>query len=314
MEKSKNYKILDAHCDTLTYLNENKIDLFNSNGMVNGINMEKYKAYLQVFACFIDDRENFAFEKVKRYAKLYDSEMKKCDYVVVKSKNDVEKVFSENRVGGLLALENGKGIGSNTENLSVLYELGYRMVTLTWNGQNLLGGGVDTNIGLTEFGKKIILKMQKLNMIIDLSHISRRGFWESLDIIDKPFILSHSNANSVCKHKRNLTDSQIKEVIKRKGVIGINFYPDFINGKKSAKLDELILHALHILDIGGENSIGIGSDFDGIAHTVSGLENNGALCYFLEKLSGYGVNQSTIDKISYKNFVRVFCDILHDAC
>lgn len=310
MRNTKRYKIFDAHCDTLTKLYSSGESLSNNKNMVSAKCMKKYLAYIQTFACFIEDNDTNPFEKAVKFAKLFDKEMQNHGIAVVQNRYDIKNIFTQNLTGAILSLENGKGIGSDIDNLDILHRLGYRLVTLTWNGQNLLGGGVDADIGLTDFGKKAIRKMQSLNIVIDLSHISKRGFFDCLGVIDKPFICSHSNVESVHGHKRNLSDSQIKEVIKRKSVIGLNFYPEFINGKNSASIDELINHALRILDLGGENNIGIGSDFDGIRYTVSGLKNNGTIYRFLDKLRDFGVNDSIIEKISYKNLARVFCEIL----
>lgn len=106
-------------------------------------------------------------------------------------------------------------------------------------------------------------ELEKNRIVIDVSHLNTLGFWDLCEIAERPFLATHSNCFEICPHKRNLDDLQIREIIRRKGLIGINFYPIFINGESDASFQEIRRHIRHILSLGGEDVIAVGSDFDG---------------------------------------------------
>ena len=165
--------------------------------------------------------------------------------------------------------------------------------------------------GLSQFGEKVVRQMNRLGMAIDVSHLSEKGFWDAAEISEKPFIASHSNAKSICSHKRNLSDEQIKEIINKKGFIGVNFYPPFLTDCDRCGIKDIIKHIEHILSLGGENNIGFGSDFDGVDYLPDGIE--GAQDYYkiIDELLKLGYSEKLVRKISCENFINVLTSIFN---
>lgn len=251
--------IADAHCDTLTAY---KDDAFYSKKA--HWNLPKFQALggvLQYFAIFTDTEYSgdsalrYAFSMIGRFAKQKPQEVK---LLLQKSDYDSEKVNI------LLSLEGASPIINDINNLYAFYAAGVRAMTLTWNHRNFVADGVSEPYGLTKFGREVITEMEKLKMIIDVSHLNTKGFEDVFNTVQCPIIASHSNARAICDHQRNLNDEQIKEIINRKGFIGINLYSYFL-GKDGEDLKaNLIKHIEHILNLGGEDVLGLGADFDGI--------------------------------------------------
>lgn len=179
----------------------------------------------------------------------------------------------------MLSVEGGAVLGGKLERIGELYRLGVAMMTLVWNGENELGSGIDgCGEGLTAFGKNAVREMEQNGMVVDVSHLNDAGFYDVERLAKKPFVATHSNARALCAHPRNLTDEQIRCIIDRRGLIGLNFYPLFVNGGQEYAIDELIRHAEHILSLGGERILALGSDFDGAdmpaaIPDIKGLEN-----------------------------------------
>jgi membrane dipeptidase len=252
-------KVADAHCDTLTKYSNNIYNSKNAHW-----NLDKFKksgGILQYFAIFTPPSLNgdaaftFAGNTLGNFHKnLVD------DVNLIENKSD----FRDDKINILLSIEGASPIINDINNLYTFYKLGVRAMGLTWNHRNFIADGVDNDYGLTHFGIDVIKEMEKLNMIIDVSHLNVAGFDDVVRNTNKPFIASHSNSRAIFDHKRNLYDDQILEIINREGFLGMNFYSAFIgSNEKNLKL-EFLRHIEHILKLGGENILGMGADFDGI--------------------------------------------------
>jgi membrane dipeptidase len=182
------------------------------------------------------------------------------------------------------------------------------MLTLTWNGTNEIGdgSGVDNPKGLTEFGKNVISEMEKNNIIIDISHASDKLFYDVAELTTKPFVASHSNSRFITPHKRNLTDDQIKIIIERKGLFGLNFHNKFLsqNYKKSCMFD-ILKHTEHFLSLGGENCISFGTDFDG-CDLPNDINSSQSMNNIYEMFLKHNYKESLIKKIFYENALIFF--------
>lgn len=182
-------------------------------------------------------------------------------------------------------------------------------MSLTWNFRNQLGDGVghaDARRGLTPFGREVLREMDRLGIIVDVSHLNERTFWHVVDATDGPIAATHSNAFSVCTHPRNLTDTQIRAIADRNGFIGLNFCTAFLSDSDKASIHDLVKHACHIADVGGIKTLAIGSDFDGIVTGPVGLEHIGKMTRLIPALRKAGFSHANIEAISHKNFLRVF--------
>ncbi|MBQ9081029.1 MAG: membrane dipeptidase, partial [Clostridia bacterium] len=200
-----------------------------------------------------------------------------------------------------LSVENGAFLEERIENVEKLARAGVKMLTLTWNGGNALGGSHGQKEGLTVFGREVVQALAEYKILPDVSHLSERAFYEVSEIMrlqGKPFVASHSNAYAICPHTRNLTDTQIRAVADLGGVIGVNFYPPFLGKGSPAE------HIAYIIRQGGEDTVAIGSDFDGIGYGY--YKNCKKAHAFLERdLKKAGLSLRQIEKVLYKNALRV---------
>ena len=170
----------------------------------------------------------------------------------------------------------------------------------------------NTEDGLTEYGIEMVKEMEKLGIIIDVSHLSDKGFYDVLENTTKPFVASHSNARSVCPVVRNMTDDMILKLAERGGVMGINYCADFVNDVEEnnfAYVKDMVKHIKYIKDLAGIDCIGLGSDFDGIGSNIE-MNSCDKLNLLQEALEDEGFTQEEIEKIFYKNVLRVFKEVL----
>lgn len=207
----------------------------------------------------------------------------------------------------MLAIEGGDMLQKDLSRLDVYFQKGVRFLTLVWNGENDLGGGHDTALGLTSFGKSVLCRMKELGMVADLSHANEKTFFAVAEQGERLFC-SHSNARTICNHSRNLTDEQIRAVIRSDGIIGLNLYPPFVNGKTDGTLWDLLPHIEHICSLGGAKNLAIGSDLDGINCFLNGGTDSR---FFLEMhaiLEKSGFPSQTVRDILGENFMNKFCN------
>lgn len=309
------YGIVDGHCDTIVELMKHGGELYENGGHIDLKKLQQYNAPIQFFAIWLEPYfYNKPLNQTLKSIDYYYNEIDK-NKEFISHVNTIEDIFNNKkngRISGLLSLEGGEALEGELSNLRMLYKLGVRALTLTWNFRNSLGQGKsgDEGIGLTHFGKEVVKEMNRLGMLVDVSHLSDAGFWEVAEISKKPFIASHSNSREICNIPRNLTDNQIKTIAKRGGVIGINIYPTFVvKGGEGATIDHVMKHISHIIEIAGDDCIGLGCDYDGIERTVEGLEEVTKIKVLIEAIEKkYGEN--TALKIAEGNFIRVMEEVI----
>ena len=289
------YSIFDAHCDTLCKMTDEGADFYENNCEVDLKRMGAYKSYTQVMACYI--APEYKETARRRTLSLIDTYRKSADGA------DREGVKT------ILSIEGGEGIETIAD-LERYHALGVRMAALTWNKSNHIAGGAherDDSRGLTDFGRKVVRRMNELNMFVDVSHLNDRSFYDIVEISDLPVIASHSNSRAVCSHIRNLTDDMFKIIINTGGCAGINLYPMFLTKARHAVIDDIVRHIEHFMELGGENHIGIGADLDGtdgcLPDGISGCED---LYKLFDRLLQLGYTEEQVEKISHKNFERLF--------
>lgn len=286
----------DLHCDSVTRCFEKGESLFDSKGHINYFKIKQLKEYKQCFALFIDDskRGDAAFSYFKKLVEFYESE--------------IEKIKSDS-LTAVLTAENGACLGGDSDNISYLSQKGVRMLTLTWNGENELASGCAAdNGGLKPFGREVIRKMEQTGILVDVSHLNVKSFYDVASFIKTPIIASHSNCFSLVRHKRNLKDEQIKLIIESGGLIGLCFHAPFLVCDGFGSFEMLYRNIYRILSLDGENAICFGSDFDGgrPEKVLGSLQRVKNLYAYLK---GRGLQQELLDKIFYKNAEKVFlCD------
>ena len=261
------YFFADAHADTVSRLYETGEDFFENSGQLDLKRLSRYGPALQIFALWLepyyyDDPLNHTLKLLDFYYGLL-SENSLISHA--NSFRDIEKNRAEGRMSAMLSIEGGEALCGNIENLRILYRLGIRAITLTWNYRNRLGQGVlgNSENGLTKFGYDVIDEAKNSGIIVDVSHINDKGFFEAAGYIKGPFMASHSNSRSVCPSPRNLTDEQIRLLAENGGYIGLNAYDPFVTPNGGGK-GLIYRHIDHIIDIGGYDVLGLGCDFDGM--------------------------------------------------
>ncbi|MBQ2687672.1 MAG: membrane dipeptidase [Clostridia bacterium] len=284
-------ELFDLHCDTL-------YRVYTEKSPELSITPEKANVldkYSQLMAVFIPDniRGEKAFEFFKNCADIY-----KNNYLVL----------NNSRINFMLSVENGSVIGGDLRKIKLLKEYGVKSVTLVYNEDNELGSGALSNskFGLTSIGKLAVKALNENKIIIDLSHSSSRTFYDVAEISESPIIATHSNSCSLCPHKRNLTDEQFEIIRKSGGVVGVNFYPPFLNTDPSnASFYDVIKHIYHFLSLGGEDTVSIGSDFDG-CETIKELDSLDKISVLYESLLKHRINEQVVQKIMYYNAHNFF--------
>lgn len=211
-----------------------------------------------------------------------------------------------------LGIENGCALAGNLDNIDYFYRLGVRYITLCHNGDNLLCDSamqsLDTHNGLSEFGRQVVLKMNAVGMMVDVSHVGEKSFWDTVALSTKPIIASHSCCKALCNHPRNLTDEQIRAIARSGGVVQICLYKHFLADTDVATVADAVKHIKHVVELVGVDYVGIGSDFDG-GGEIAGATSENQLINITKALIKEGFDDDEISKILGGNLLRVFRSI-----
>lgn len=306
-------KIIDLHCDALSKLWEfGGRESFLDSAVLdaNKKRLKEGKIIAQAFAIWIDPAiklEN-KFQAALEQAHIFYSEIlnKNDDIKHIKNWSEL-KHLQDGQIAAILTLEGVDCIGNDIKKLEILFELGVRLVGLTWNEANLAadGAGEPRGAGLTEFGREIVRLNNDKKIFTDVSHLSERAFWDVMELADYP-IASHSNTKKYCDHPRNLSDQQAEAMFKKGGMVHVVYYPDFIKSEGSATISDLIKHIDHLCSLGGEKQIGFGSDFDGISRKVSGLANASQTQNLINELLKY-FSEDQVLGFACENFLS-YCE------
>lgn len=313
--------ICDCHCDTLTELYNKNASLYENEQHFDIKRQIALGGGLQFCAIYVPT-EVFRYQGGLRYTLClldkYNQEIKKLhengiDVLQVRTAEDAGNVL-KHKAATLLAIEEGGAIDGSLEALRCLYELGLRAMTLTWSNRNDIADGINeeaTGSGLTLFGKQVVAEMNRLGMLVDVSHISTAGFWSVIETSTKPIIATHSNAKSLCSHPRNLNDEQIKALAQNGGLAGITFAGQFLEEDwRNACIESVYKHIDYMLNlIGNDEHIGFGSDFDGISHPPYNIQGVQDYKPLIEYLSKY-YSDETINKITHQNVINLLQKVL----
>lgn len=279
-ERGIHVKIIDAHCDLLEKLAlypELDFKQDNKHTDVSFPRLHKGGVAVQCFAVYVSDKKRITFELLlEGFDQFHQKIVTQTGVHFVKTRKDLSHAAASGKLGAILTLEGADGLEANMMYLRIAYYLGVRMLGLTWNQANWAADGVmePRKGGLTVKGKQLVRECAKLGMILDVSHLGEKGFWELTELASRPFVATHSNAQAVCSHPRNLSDDQIKALIVCGGIIGMTFVPYFVKASEPTVKD-ILSHIDHICSLGGTRHVGFGSDFDGIASHIPGLEHPG---------------------------------------
>jgi len=310
--------IFDLHCDTLTRKS------FRENGFGSEnthISLEKLKAggsLAQCFAVFLEQKRicesgesPFAF--YRRHAELLKTELAKNSGAIAQAVNSAEILANAEKglISAVLTVEGGEALEGDIDKIRIMRDDGVRMITLTWNYENELGFSHMQGGHLKPFGKEAVEYMHELGIRPDVSHLSDEGFWDTLDVSRGrgPVVASHSCARALCPHTRNLTDEMLKALGNSGGLVGVNFNAPFLHEVKRGEpeyctVDEVVRHLLRLIDRAGIESVGWGSDFDGIDSTLEWKDFSG-MPVLADRL-GKAIGADALDKVCFGNALRIF--------
>lgn len=323
-------KVFDLHCDTLSELRyaerRGEAKSFATNDLhIDLEKLHKGDYMLQCFAAFVNlsdptpgaDPLVTALEEVDVFKRIM---AKYSDQIApVYRPEDIRRNAQAGKISGMLTIEEGGCCKGSLGVLRQMYELGARMMTLTWNHENELAspqrnaGGVlvpQTEKGLTETGFAFLAEMERLHMIVDVSHLSDRGFWDIAEHSTRPFAASHSNCRALAPHCRNLTDEMIRVMAEKGGLVGLNYCSGFLDDQPRPELCRsttalMARHAAHFKQVGGIEIIGLGSDFDGIGGKLE-MGDCSKLPLLADALRKEGFTEDEVEQIFFRNAQRFF--------
>jgi len=305
--------IVDAHEDIAFHLNFFNRDFVNPETpcMITLPGLKKANIKLVFNTVFVHPKHKpektmeSALEQLDTYEKIY--AVHSDEIFRVSTRSDLDRVGTDPGIGFLMLMEGADPI-ETPDKLDEFYEKGVRIIGLAWNDKNQYASGNLTKDGLSEAGVELIKKMNELRITLDLSHLNEKCFEEAIELTELVPIATHSNARAVTDHQRNLRDEQLLSISERGGVIGIVLYNQFLKtGDKEPTLEDVFAHADYMVNLCGEDHVGIGSDMDGARiddfpgelRAISELPRIAG--YFLEK----GYSENRVRKIMGVNFLRV---------
>lgn len=320
-------RFFDLHCDTLKVSFHQKLDdIYDISGSMLDIRrMGEAGSLAQCFAIFMPPEWTEPATDSGYLAhcfQVFKTAMERHRDIIAPalSGGSIERNEQAGKMSAFLSFEDGRPIDGKLENLDAYYDMGIRLITLTWNGENCFGfpnsnDPVLMQKGLKPFGKDAVRRMNELGIVLDVSHLSDGGFYDVAEISKKPFMASHSNCRALSPHQRNLTDDMIRTLAEKGGVAGLNFAPAFLNADTACKDSTAALisaHARRMIDVGGVECAALGSDFDGISGNleISGVEKMQLL---FDRFHHDGLSDDVIEKIAWKNALRAFKDITGDT-
>ena len=302
--------IVDSHCDSIQLVDKGKFPLVNPRNFSNN---HKQLQFVAMFCMSRDGNLEEAYKRAVRYIGHFNIAMQKeADKVVqVRTYQDIERAFAENKHAALLSVEGGSGIKGSKDVLRDFYYAGVRVFGLAWlsnelaKSNRIAPGEEDT--GLTDLGREIVATGNELGMIFDVSHLSDKSFWDLAEISKKPLIASHSNFRSLCPHSRNLTDDMARFIVEHDGMIGLNMYPEFIDENSNRQtVDRYFDHLDYCIDKYGADNVGFGGDVDGTSGEYPSpiTEDRSIHDQFMEVMYRRGYSEEIIEKFAYKNYLK----------
>lgn len=323
-------KYIDLHCDTLMpFAVDENFNLFENTNMIDLGKLRRGGCTAQFFAMFMVNPKDWRkettkeplddWEYMRRLKAGLDRTLKEHSDLIAFAGNaeDMDRNSAEGKISAFLTIEDGRPIEGRIENLQRVYDMGVRLISLTWNYENSIGYPNSRDLqamglGLKPFGKEVVERMNELGILVDVSHLSDGGFYDVAEISGKPFIASHSNCRAVCGHPRNLTDEMIRVLAEKGGVAGLNFGPAFLtpSGRDCAsRLDYMVEHIRYLENKGGIDCVAVGTDFDGVGGPME-LSDASMMPVLFERLRKEGYTEEKIEKIAWKNADRVIREVL----
>lgn len=315
--------IFDGHSDIWTDITVKTLN--GETDILRKYHMDKLKSGKitgGIFVIWVDPP--YTDKPYDRTLQIIESIEKELEYskdsvAVVKSYKEMQKAIKENKFYIFIGIEGLSSIGDNLSLIDYYYDFGARHASLTWNEENLLATGVNGNPerGLTDLGKKAVKKIiNSKNMLLDVSHLNEKSFWDVIKETQGPIIASHSNSKVICDVPRNLDDKQLVKIAESGGLVGINSFNQFVHkDKEKQNIQMLTRHIEHMVDIMGIDHVGIGLDYCDFLDNSSmksfsvqensytvGLEDSSRTYNIVNEMQKIGFTKEDIEKVAYKNY------------
>ena len=324
-------KYIDLHADTILPILQQGEDASlyeNSNTHIDIKRLQKGQALAQCFAVWLPDGDFDLIDVDSRFnpsnpeedleyidlaVNRLNQEIKQHseDIAWAKNSTDIRQNDKDGKISAILTLEDARAINHSLENIERFYKQGFKIIGLLWNQENCLGfpNNTDPKInqkGLKPFGIEAIQYMEELGMLVDVSHLNDGGIADVLTYAKKPVLATHSNARSIANHPRNLIDEHIKGIAESGGLIGLCISPRFLRGSgNESTIEDMIRHLDYICDVGGEDVLAIGTDFDGTSGNFE-IGSPKEMPKLFEHLEQHHWPLERIEKLAHKNALRVF--------
>ena len=318
-------KLFDLHCDTLYECCETGRHLRENDLHVNRAAARRYKHYAKFFSlfcgarvpsaeaakgrdCLLDTPEDARLARMLQTAKQEFAANQ--DWLMFcRSADDLEAAAQAGKAAAFLSIEGAELLPDRPDALDFAYDAGIRLITVTWNYRSRYGCScvIDQDEGLTEEGKQLVRDCAEKGIIVDVSHLSEKGFWDVCETIDGPFAASHSDSRALCRHPRNLTDRQFAEIARRGGLVGVNLYTPFLVRQSDSVIDDAIDHIERFLGLYGEKTVALGCDFDGCDALPAGIDGLGDLYRLADRMLALGYTERAVNGLFYDNaaaFIR----------
>lgn len=312
-------KLFDLHCDTLYECCETGKHLRENDLHVNLAAAQRYTHYVQFFALFCGARapseaqargrdcllDTPADDRLARMLQTAQREFAdNADWLTFcRSAADLQAAADAGKAAAFLSIEGAELLPDRPDALEIAYNAGVRLITLTWNYRSRFGcsSAIDQDEGLTDAGKQLVRGCAEKGILIDVSHLSERGFWDVCETVDIPFVATHSDSRALCRHPRNLTDRQFCEIARRGGLVGVNLYTPFLVRQSDSVIDDAIDHIERFVGMYGEKTVALGCDFDGCDQLPAGIDGLGDVYKLADRMLQLGYQQDVVDGLFYDN-------------
>lgn len=307
-------ELFDAHCDTILRCYQEGVHLRENSGHIDLNRTRKFGRYAQFFATFgspEDMPDRSLWEVFQEETALFFRELEEnADWVsLCRDGKEAENAFSTGRCAAFLSAEGAELLDCDISKLRRAYEMGVRAVNLTWNHPNALSGtnAEEQDRGLSRQGREFVREMNRLGVVVDVSHLSDPGFWDVMEISTRPVMASHSNSRTVFFDVRNLTDEQFTAIIEKNGVAGLNMYANFLG--ENSDLNTVVAHLEHFLSLGGAGNVALGGDWDGCSRLPAGLTGIQDMDRLYELLLRRNYGEDLVRGLFYSNLMRVVNEV-----
>lgn len=303
-------RFFDGHCDTILHCYQTGEHLADSTGHWNLDKAKNFTGVAQFFATFGEPEDmpgRALWDVFREEVDLFHRELAaNADKIAFcTTADDLEAAWRSGKAAAFLSVEGAELLDCDLEKLNEAHRMGVRAVNLTWNHPNALSGtnAEEPDRGLSDRGRAFVREMDRLGMLIDVSHLSDPGFWDVVEVSNAPIFASHSDSRACHFHTRNLTDEQFTAIIQSNGAVGLNLCPEFLG--EPATLDAVRRHLDHFLDLGGEDTVALGGDWDGVSRLPRGIADVTGWAVLYEHLKERGYPEALLEKLFYKNLMRV---------